>query len=128
MTEQSPTAQEKQAALLLLRRELNKEDNFVQLLWGATSIKWPNPERLRDALGTHTDVTYKALLLDMGEGEDSQQERGLCGFFLRILEEENTADKMELLEGRAIIASDLSPQLEQVTLTSGAGLPGEVQI
>ena len=128
MTEQSPTAQEKQAALLLLRRELDKEDNFVQLLWGATSIKWPDPERFRDALGigTHTDVTYKALLREMEDGEDFQQVKGLCSFFLQILEEENTANKMEQLEGKAIIASDLSPLLEQVTLTSGAELPEEI--
>ena len=70
-------AQEKQEVLLLLRRELNKEDNYVQLLWGATSIKWPNPDRFRDALGTHTADLYRALLLDMEEGEDSQQERSL---------------------------------------------------
>ena len=110
---ESPTfAQEKQAALLLLRQELNNEDNFVKLLWGATSIKWPDPVRFRDALGTHTDVTYKALLRDMEDGEDSQQVRGLCSFFLQTLEEENTADKMEQLEGEAIEATDLSPLLK----------------
>ena len=124
--ESPPFAQEKQAALLLLRRELNNEDNFVQLLWGATTIKWPNPERFRDALGTHTDVTYKALLRDMEDGEDSQQVRGLCSFFLQSLEEEDTADKMEKLEGEAIEATDLSPLLKQVTLTSGAELQEEV--
>ena len=120
MTEPTPTGQEKQSCLELLRLELGKPGNFVELLWGGTPILWPNPSTLRDALGTHTDVTYKALLLDMGEDEDSQKERALCIFYLRILEEENTADEMEVLEGRAIIASDLAPQFGQVTLTSGA--------
>ena len=101
--EKSPTfAQEKQVALLLLRRELNNENNFVQLQRGATSIKWPDPVRFRDALGTYTDVTYKALLHDMEDGEDSQQVRSLLSFFLQILQEEETADKMEKLEGKAI--------------------------
>ena len=57
MTEPTPTGQEKQACLLLLRQELGKPGNFVELLWGGTPILWPNPSTLRDALGTHTDVT-----------------------------------------------------------------------
>ncbi|NQT95805.1 MAG: hypothetical protein HQ572_05085, partial [Candidatus Omnitrophica bacterium] len=71
------------------------KDNFVELQWGATSIRWPDPVKFRDALGTYTDVTYKALLHDMEDGEDSQQVRGLLCYFLQILKEEETADKME---------------------------------
>ena len=111
MTEPTfPTGEEKQAALQSLRAELNQEENYVELLWGGTSIKWPDPDKFRSALSAHSDATYKALLLDMEEGEDSQQERSLCGFFLRIVEEENTAEEMERMEGKAIIASDLAPE------------------
>ena len=98
--EETPTlAQEKQDALLLLRRELSNEDNFVELQWGPASIKWPDPVKLRDALGTHTDVTYKALLHDLEDDDDSRQVRGLISFFLQILKEEELADSMEQLEG-----------------------------
>ena len=83
--------------------------------------------RFRDALGTYTDVTYKALLHDMEDGEDSQQVRGLLCFFLQILKEEEIADKMEELERMAIRTTDLSPLLEQVTLTSVVESPEEIQ-
>ena len=49
----------------------------------------------------------------------------LC-FFLQILKEEAIADNMEKLEGMAIRTTDLSPLLEQVTLTSGVELPEEI--
>ena len=68
-----------------------------------------NPTTLRDALGTHTDVTYKALLRDMGEGVDGKI-HALAQFHLHQLEEEVLAEEMERMEGRAIIASDLAPQ------------------
>ena len=116
MTEPIPTGQEKQSALEDLRVELGKPGNFVELRWGGTPMLWPNPTTLRDALGTHTDVTYKALLLDMGEDVDWKI-RALCQFHLHQLEEENCAEQMEIMEGKAIIASDLAPQFRQVTLT-----------
>ena len=109
MTEPTiPTGQEKQAALESLRAELNQPRNYVELLWGGTPILWPNPTTLRDALGTHTDVTYRVLLRDMGEDVDWRL-RALVQFHLHQLEEENCSDEMEIMEGKAIIASDLAP-------------------
>ena len=52
--------------------------------------------------------------------------RGMLCFFLQILKEEAIADNMEKLEGMAIRTTDLSPLLEQVTLTSGAESPEEI--
>ena len=73
MTEPTiPTGQAKVAARESLREELSREGNYVELLWGGTSIKWPDPDKFRSALSAHSDATYKALLLDMGEGKDSQ--------------------------------------------------------
>ena len=119
MMEPISTGQEKQSCLELLRVELGNPGNFVELRWGGTPMLWPNPTTLRDALGTHTDVTYKALLLGMGEEVDWKV-KALCTFHLHQLEKENCADEMEIMEGKAIIASDLAPQFGQVTLTSGA--------
>ena len=96
MDKETPAqAQEKQQALLLLRGQLSDKDNFLELQWGPATVKWLDPARLRELLSAHTGATYRALLHDLEDGDDSWQVRGLIRLFLQILSDEELTDKME---------------------------------
>ena len=92
-------AQERQQALKLLRGSLQDKGNFIVLTWGSSEVHWPDPIKLKEALSSHTDATYKDVLEHLPPDESSQEVRAIIQFYFRILKDESVTDQMELLEG-----------------------------
>lgn len=49
----------KDAALILQRAAIGKEENFVNISWGPTPVSWLNADKLQDSLGTLMEELYR---------------------------------------------------------------------